>query len=1402
MQLDEGQREYSSRLLSCLFIGIIPHWRSPISFDSCRESQTKGRIESIEEINSATTGRSPNPSGLIRRTPHFVDSLSVKKVLLHWTVPATALVILLLWTNQRAFSQEPPKSILIVTEGSSSLKNPAIGMGRQLAELLGHFNTATTIEGVNDYAPRQIDKFDITFYVGFNLRNQVPAKFTDDVLRNDKKVVWLCTGMVEFCARPGVAKKLGFTATRIDSVSGFDIIRYNGKIFTKKDPAVTSVDLLPRSDAKVIASVYSTTNRKERPYIIESGLLTYFADSPFSYADEATEYLLFADMLHDILGENHEESHYALIRIEDVTPMEDPDKLRDIADILASRNIPFLVGVVPFYRDPTNNVYMSLSDKPEIVDALKYMVQNGATIVMHGVTHQYKGITAVDYEWWDESTNSPIKGETVDQIQRKLDMGIQEFMKNGLYPLIWETPHYTASFKLYETIAKYFSTAMEQRLSMENFDFSQFFPYVIHKDLFGQVIYPENLGYVPLDPDRKKSEGYVRHLINEARDNLYVRDGWAASFFHAFVDHDLLKELVDSIQGLGYTYVDLRDQSHWVKTKDRVILCGSQSYTINLDDQYLSEAYYARDGEILKRIISDQRLKGPVTRTIELEPGQIYRAEPTEFRERPVTFLESVEHSIESAANKVLGSDETWSQAKPLIFWNYHARGAAYNDQAALAAVFGCVNIPVDTLFVGQSVTPSTVNLDRYNLLIVPSTFVDSLGQDDYDVVKDFVQGGGCLITDGKNDLAEELGITFGAAQLRVLRVRDKFFPEERIVWRYPQLTAKFDAGDIQEVFCADENTDAPLAIGKQVGKGKMIYFSTLFDPQSALGFSQYPFLLDYVRNYFRLGPILRRNAMEYFFDPGTRASTISIETLVKQWVSEGVRVVHVAGWHEYPKYTYDYGRLLSLAHGNGILVYLWLEPPQVSQKFWVEHPEWREKNYRGDDARPSWRYPVALTDRKCVDAMIGHYKALLEQFDWDGVNLSELYFESGKGFEDPLQYTPMHPSARESFRRRYGYDPATVFDRESPDYWRTNPQVRTDLTYFRIDKLNSVYVQVLNMLKGISAEKPGFNIVITAQDAFGSPELREWLGVDMPSILSLQKEYGFCLSIEDPQHLWSTTPLRYQAIGSRYRGLVTDSTKLLLDLNIGQFRQPEQITPFPTITQTGTESFELVKTASAAAPRSVIYCEATVNPQDIVLFPFAASVDASMIPQGDGYDITAPWSFTLHLPKEIVEVRIDGTPSAPARENNYLVPAGTHHVVFSTGHENLSSHELQPRIMGITGNLTSVDYNQREIRFTYTAQSRALVSINREPVDITIDGQPYQSPVMKGNDCFTVFLPPGEHAVMMLAGDQFSYGISLTSFWSSTVIAIFGIVAVALLFVMYLVVVLVRRRYRAADTA
>jgi uncharacterized protein YdaL len=1287
-------------------------------------------------------------------------------------------------------ADEQTKRVLIVVEGTSSLKNPAIGDGRQLATLLGHFATAVTVRGASDYVARAVEEYDFLFYIGFHPSNPVPSRLADDVLSTGKSVIWLNTGFHELSSRPGAAKRFGFTVSRLDSVSNFNTVRYQKLVFAKGEPNLNLVEIKNRSQVAVLATAVSSTTRREMPYIVRSENLLYVADSPFASAGENDRYLLFADMLHDILNEPHEESHSAIIRIEDINPMESPDKLRDIADILSSRDTPFLVGVIPFYVNPGEGTRVSLSDKPEIVDALHYMVQNGGTIVMHGVTHQYKGVTASDFEFWDESTNGPIKGETAEGISRKLDMGIQEFMKNGLYPLLWETPHYTASFQLYQTVAKYFSTAIEQRLSIEDYDYSQFFPYVIQKDLFGQRIYPENLGYVPLETDPDKNAATIRALLKNAETNLAVRDGFATCFFHAFLDLDFLKEIVDGVQKLGYTYIDLREQTNWVKTKDRVILSGSQDYTVTLDDQYLMEAYYERNGDLIRKAVSDKRVQGNVSRSVTLEPGQFYRAEPTEFRERPTTFVDNVVQNVEKAYERVFTGERPWQEARVAVLWNHYAKGAAFNDQSSMVAVFRSVNINVDTIFIGQTIDPAP-----YNLVLVPYPFVDSLREEEYGVLTKFVADGGHLVTDTKNDLAEDLGITFSPTRLRVNRIRDRLFPEERINWRYADLANKFEADQIDEVFCTDEATEAPLVIGKPFGKGRLIFLATRFDPQSQLGYSHYPYLLEYVRRYFRLGPVVRREDLEMYFEPGARR-TVSIEQSVKQWVGQGIRIVHVAGWHQYPKYTYDYARLISLAHANGILVYVWLEPPQVSQKFWMEHPEWREKNFKGEDVRPSWRYPVALSDKKCLEAMIREYRALLDRFDWDGVNLAELYFEAARGLEDPNLFTPMHPSARDAVRKKYGIDLASIFDPLSPFYWKEHAEVRHAVTEYRVGRLLEVYDALLSMASEYGRAREGFQVIVTALDEIGTPELREYIGADMRALLRLQKQFRFRLQVEDPESQWSTTPLRYLRIGREYEALSGDSANVMLDLNILSFRKPEAVTPFPTLTPTGTESFLLVRAASMAAPGLTIYSESSVNPQDMIFLSFALASGVQYRSAGDVYTLASPRSFALKLPKEVAAVMLDDAPLSPVRENIFVIPAGTHTVRTTTGTAgNLSAYALQPRILAITGNLLSVSYTAREITFGYESSTRTLVCVNREPMHISVDGREHSTTVMKGNDCYSIFLPPGKHDVVLEAGDPFSYGISLTSFWSTTAIAVFGSLAVLLLVGMYCVLVVVRRR-------
>src|SRR5947208_9164783 len=110
---------------------------------------------------------------------------------------------------------------------------------------------------------------------------------------------------------------------------------------------------------------------------------------------------------------------------------------------------------------------------------------------------------------------------------------------------------------------------------------------------------------------------------------------------------------------------------------------------------------------------------------------------------------------------------------------------------------------------------------------------------------------------------------------------------------------------------------------------------------------------------------------------------------------------LHVAAWHFYaPDAARDryLARLIAACHRKGILVYAWLELPHVSEQFWNDHPEWREKTAVLQDAQLDWRKLMNLTNPDCFRAVSAGVKALVTRFDWDGVNLAELYFESLDG--------------------------------------------------------------------------------------------------------------------------------------------------------------------------------------------------------------------------------------------------------------------------------------------------------------------------------------------------------------------------------------------------------------------
>jgi hypothetical protein len=391
-----------------------------------------------------------------------------------------------------------------------------------------------------------------------------------------------------------------------------------------------------------------------------------------------------------------------------------------------------------------------------------------------------------------------------------------------------------------------------------------------------------------------------------------------------------------------------------------------------------------------------------------------------------------------------------------------------------------------------------------------------------------------------------------------------------------------------------------------------------------------------------------------------------------------------------------------------------------------------------------------------------------------------------------------MHPSARAEFKKDYGYDMKQVFDSTSDYYWKKNADAKEDVVNYRVEKITEFHEKFLKLFSDFAKTKNGFGVIVTFYDTYFSPELKEHTGVSSDNIIDLQKEYGCMLQPEDPQTKWSTDPTRYEELGKFYAKRMSHPSKLLLDLNIFSFRKRDEVPPpqFPTLIQTGIESYHLINSSSKGAPRFTVYSEGSCNPQDLSMFSYSSSGQVKYRYTENGYQVNSPYSFTIQLPEDIRIIKVDDQSVVGYRENSFIIPAGEHTIsIRTTDIPGFSTVEIQPQILSFTGNLLDIKYDMRQLNFVYDCPERALVSLNRTPTDIKVDGQTFPFEVLRGNDCFSVFLPVGKHLVEIVTGDKFTYGMNITSLWSISAIAIYGSIAVILLIIMYLTLKVFRKR-------
>lgn len=402
----------------------------------------------------------------------------------------------------------------------------------------------------------------------------------------------------------------------------------------KPEGAFNAVRFAPAggdAESVVLAKLIHNTNYKTAPYFLRAGAKFIVGDIPFSYMHEADRYFAFADLLFDILDEPPvRTSALAFARTEDIHALYELHLLKAVVSAHRSEGIPFSMAHIPLFSDPFNafgggefKTPLLASEKSDFAAFIKDVAADPRnTIVWHGVTHQFgemknphSGTSGDDYEFWNMVDNKPISDDGVQWTLNRLSEALPVFEAYNRPPRFWVTPHYHASAldsRVFAAVfpwqigrVTYFSSSFgptftiapadralsttmpsvtkanlkaSESLSTSDLDMksadglTQMFPFEIYRDVYGQRILPETLGYMSYATSDQTA--FIRtadDMLADARRNSVIRDYWASFFYHPYVfsqkedggigkfDGDTmeLRKLLIGLKLLGYTFTSL-----------------------------------------------------------------------------------------------------------------------------------------------------------------------------------------------------------------------------------------------------------------------------------------------------------------------------------------------------------------------------------------------------------------------------------------------------------------------------------------------------------------------------------------------------------------------------------------------------------------------------------------------------------------------------------------------------------------------------------------------------------------------------------------------------------------------------------------------------------------------------
>jgi hypothetical protein len=693
------------------------------------------------------------------------------------------------------------------------------------------------------------------------------------------------------------------------------------------------------------------------------------------------------------------------------------------------------------------------------------------------------------------------------------------------------------------------------------------------------------------------------------------------------------------------------------------------------------------------------------------------------------------------------------------------------NDQKSLTTMLGVYGLNVESIgdlaaaFAAKSVG---------EILVVPSYMASGLSPETIQKVVLYVKSGGSILLFGKSPLSEALGISYTGSSRTVTEFVDYLNPQLYLIWADGEPVEAFAANGTDSILAVDKQTRNPLVIGRQYEKGRILYVGTnYYDHFSIYGSKGHPYLLYHFTDAFRLKSRVSAASIDAYFDPGNYdLSKVYIEDIVRSWAGRGITTVYAAAWHFWineqtgQEWTFGYQHFIEVCHLWGIKVYPWFAFPHVSQKFWFSRPECREQTAGSGEKYAFWRLNVNLQNQACLDSVFQFMDDTLNAYDWDGINLAEIYYDN-ESYSIQF-FTPMNSDLRNNYSAISGFDPIEFFNPTSLHYYLNDTTSWTQFLNYRANLVTLLHKTFLDRiyLNPKTAER---EVILTAVDSLNydyvDVEQKSFTdtGVDLPAILQLMDTLNYQLQVEDAWQFWSSNPFRYQDFKKTYLAkfphIMADESSIMFDVNIVKDSHISSnglpAFHFPATTQTGLEFSLLLKNMFSDNLRLALFSENSVETVDNERLKWALAGD-TMLNQVDATNVSFTTKRTTKLEANptFFTVYLDGKnwPAWSTIDNSVLLPVGSHQLTFRT---DQVYNDI--KLSGISCVLDDAEVIPGGITVSYNSpRQKAVLSIeafakkDSEPFRILVDGSVYNAAIYPFYGNYRLFLPKGNHTVQI----------------------------------------------------